>query len=652
MVCNPENEKEALEIIIRSASKRLNNNQELLRLCMKLNFSSSMLDFIYELLDDLTNLSRVFAIKLLYHNNEYKLTEELLNELIEGLIGDANFLDWSGNLQDDGVERLIGKERFYTQVKKCLKLDQLKIKESASSILLSYYPSKLSNKEKATCWLLYIQYSEFALVNFHNKFQKLFEDVEFVQELKDIAKKIEKENGLKNPIFLKYFEAIKEGGNWKDFFLSLLKSERTIDHDRLEHLYGFILQIGNSDKEIREKMGKAIKELMAYPTFCQEREYNFILPRLSVFAHEFGKLNDDELTQVLTKYKILEDEIACSLLYRLGHIPEGYHSEKEYVEYISLFAKNPITPLDSFDVDRLNVLLEDGEDIPNHLSDVIESVLLKGDLSSEQLITLSLKGNLSMYFSILVGFSRNSSLELKDFVRAEEIGSLKYFARAKTQKHKAVLLKVKQILMSDGDWKKSYIEALITDITNQAKSKDVIDLFVELFMLNANFNSKLLPILYNALLDIPYRCNLHLVYSINEYVISLTSEKQQELIVPLRKFLKAVNNSANDRHENALELMSWSLSLVLIYLEGKVDYDIETGFLTGLKNIFTQKGRNYPIDNQTDIQFGGRDLFIHSNQIIKKIDSKLFKQLILSGANSNVPEISAVCMIFSVFSDN
>ena len=649
VVCNPENEKEALEIIIRSASKKLNDNQELHRLCMKLNFSSSVLDFIHELLDDLTDTSRAFAIKLLYHNNEYKLTEELLGELILGLIGNASFLDWSGNLRDDGIERVVGKERFYTQVKVCLDSDQLKIKESASSSLLSYYTSKLSNKEKALCWLLYIQHWENALVDFHNRYQELFEEADFVQELKDKAKEIEEKHDLKELLFLKYYEAIKECGDWKDFFLALLKNGEHLDFHRLEYLYGFILQIGNSDQEIKEKMGTAIKELMAYPTFSQERQYNFLLPQLSVFAHEFGKLNNQELIQILTQYKISQDETACALLYRLGNIPEEYHPERGNIEHISLFATNRVTPFNSFDVDQLDILLEDGEDIPNNLSTVIESVLLKGDLSNEQLIILSSKGNLAMYFSIVVGFSRNSSFELQDFVKAEEIGSTKYFTKAKTQQHKLVLLKIKEVLISDGNWKKSYIEALINDITDQSKSKDVIDLFTELFTLKADFDSNLIAVLYEALIEVPYRCNLNLIYRINEYVIGITSEKQRGLIEPLRKTLKAVNNLASDRHENELELMSWSLSLVLMYVENKIDDDIERGFLTGLKNIFILQGRKYPTGNQTDIRFGGRDLFIYSNEIIKKIDSNLFQQLIKRGSDSNVPEISAVCRMFGAF---
>lgn len=648
LVCNPENEKDALEIIIRSASKRFSDNQEFLRLCMKLNFNNSTLDFIYDLLNDLTDISRVFAIKLLYHNNEYKLTKELLDELIQGLIGDASFLDWSGNLSDDGVERVIGKEKFYNSIRACLNSDKLEIKESASSSLLSYYSNKLSNKDKATCWLLYIQYREYALIDFHSKFQVLLDNKDFVQELKKKATEIEEMHNLREPLFLKYYEAIKENGDWKDFFLALIKSGRHLDHHRLEFLYGFIIKLGHSVS--KEVLGKAIKKVMSYPTFSQDHQYNFLLPQLAVFAHEFGELNDQEITGILNEYVINETEIACALLYRLGKVPVGYSSDRSNIEYISLFATNKVSPFTSIDIEQLDMILEDGEDIPDNLLQVMESVILTGGLDNDQLIKLTSKGNLATYFAIVVGFCRNPAMELQDFMSAEEIGSSKYFARGKTQYHKSILLKIKEVLVSDNNWKKLYIEALVNSITDQTKSKDTIDLFDELFTLKAEFDFKLLPLLYESLLLVPYRYNLNLVYYVNNYIISLNEEEKQELIDPLRTILRAVNNSSIERNESEYELMSWSLSLILMYIENKVDEDIKRGFLTGLRNVFIQGGRNYPTDNHSKVQFKGRDIFIHSNEIIKRINPSHFKYLIESGANSNVPEISTLCSILKAFS--
>lgn len=650
LVCNPVNEKEALEIIIRSASKNFTDNKELLRLCMKLNFSKSMLDFIYDLLNELTELSKVFAIKLLYHNNEYRLNNELLGELITGLLGDAYYLDWSGNLSDDGVDRVVGQEKLYSLVRTGLNSDKFKIRESSASSLLYYYSGKLKIKDKAYCWLLHIQYSERALIDFHERFQHLFEDSEFVQEIKDKAKEIEKTHDIKEPLLLKYYEAIREKGDWKDFFLALLKKGRHLDL-HLDDLYVFITRIGNSASLVKKKMGKSIKELMAYPIFSQDKEYNSLIPQLAILAHEFGELTNLEITQTLTKYRIFQQEVACALLSRLGSIPQGFHSERGNIEHIAIFAKNPKTSFKNVGAAELMVLLEDGEDIPIELTTAIESVLLKGDLTNKDLIKLSAKGNLATYFSIVVGFSRNPKMELQDFAKAGEIGGPKYFARVRTQHHKSILLKIKEALVSDDAWKESYVEALINDITDRTKSIDVVDLFTELFSLNANFDARLLPNLFEVLLQTPYRCNLNLVYWINEYVINLDDEKQKELIKPLKTVLKAVNSS-NERHENELELMAWSLSLILLYVEKKVDKDIERGFLTGLKNIYIQTSKTrFVSEDQEYIQFRGRDLLISSDLIISKIDSKLFHKIIKKGLDSNVPEIRSLCKMLSVLSN-
>lgn len=648
LVCNPDSEKEALEIIIRSASKKLNDNEELLRLCMKLNYSKSMLDFIYELLNDLTNISRTFALKLLYHNNEYKLTEELLGELAKGLIGDGVFLDLSGNLLDDGVERVIGNEKLYNSVRMCLDSDEMNLKISAANNLLSYYSSKLNNKEKAHCWLLRVQRNEYALIDFHNRFETLFDDNNFVHELIRIAKEIEEKYGKKELLLLTYYNAIRTNGSWKDFFLALLKSGMPSDYHRLESLYGFIIKIGNSDPAIKEQMGKAIKELMSYPVYNQDHQYNYVIPQLAIFAHEFGVLADHEITQILAKYRISNEEVACALIFRLGKIPEDYHSARINSEHISLFATNRVAQVNAVTINDLNILIEDGEDIPNNLESAIESVILMGNITDEELLQISSKGNLGTYFFVVVGFSRNPKIILEKYVKAEDIGSSKYFARARALHYKSIWFRIRNILIRDDNWKKSYVESLVKGIDN--KSSDPIDLFEELLAVEAVFDVKHLLVLYESMLQAPFRFNLDWVYWINEYVIGIDDEKSKDLIKPLKIILKAVNNSETKGKEGESHLLSWSLSLVLLFIEKNIDEDIERGFLTGLIKIFIQTNSyGYVGENKSRIHFIGRELIIKSNSLLKKIDSRLFQQLIQKGVDSNVPEISSVCSLFSVF---
>ncbi|MFV8327930.1 NACHT domain-containing protein [Flavobacterium sp. ZS1P14] len=650
LVCNPGNEKKALEIIIRSASKRIFDNQEFLRLCMKLNFGNSTLDFINNLVEDLPELAKTFALKLLYHNNQYKLNSILLGELISGLNGNSNFLDWSGNLLDDGVERVMGKEEFYNFVREDLmNSDQLEIKIAAAHNLIRFYYDKLDIKEKAYCWLLHIQSYNAELIEFHYKFQELFKDADFISELKERSKAIQEKDNVKEILLLRYYEVVKEEGSWQNFFLALIGSEKRSNHDTFEQLFGFIIELGNSDPDIKQKMGRSIKNIMTYPSLSEDHLHNLLIPFLSILAHEFEAMNDEKIIKILTDYRISQDALLCALLFRLGKIPEGLNLEEGYIEHISAFASNNVVPFNYFSIDDLNILLHDGDEIPNNLITAIESVIIKGDLTPDILRNLSIKGNLGCYFSTVINFSRKHKLELANFEIAKDIGSLRFDNRSTEQFYKSILLKIKDIFLSDSQCEKLYVELLIMQISDEKKSKDKIDLFSELFYYEPNFDFKLLPILFDTLIEVPYRNNFNLVYRVNEFVLGLDDEKQKELIKPLKTILKSVNNFHRDRHENDLELLSWSLSLILLYLQKVVDEEIERGFLIGLKNIFIQNGRQYATGDETYLKFTGRDLFIHSNSIIKEIEPHLFKQLIKNGIESNIPEISSVCSMFTVF---
>lgn len=650
LVCFPESEKEALEIVIRSSFRRLTDNQEYLRLCMKLNFSTETLDFIFDLLDDLPEISRLFAIKLLYHNNEHKLNKDLKEELVTGLLGKASFLDWSGNLIDDGIDKITANKMYFNFIKAKLNDSDFKSIQEASSNLIYHHYSNLNTSEKAKCWLFYLQNSEFSLVDFYRNYINLFDDNEFVMELKKHSSINEGLLNGKKFLLFELFKILKENGEWKDFFLTLLGKDRFSSHDQLEHIYDLLIGIGKNDKLIGERLGKEIKDLMSYPIFNQDKIYNYLLPQFAVISHEFDSLKNDELANIISEYKISQSEIACSLLFRLASVPNNYQPDRSFSNHIALFsAYNPNSDA-IFNKDEIEKTLTDGDDIPSNLLSLVEWVLIKGLYSNAELKEISKNGNLATYFAIVISFSRNENFSLSDFFNAEEIGSFKYFARARTQYHKNILLKIKEIKLSDPSVKDNYILALIQSLANN-KSTDIIDVFIELFNMKAVFEPNLLTKLFNALLEVPYRLNLRLLYHINQYILNTPSSKgNQELIIHVKQNLKAVLCSGNERHSNEYELLAWSLSLILLFVEGKSCEEAERGFLIGLRNVFIQDGNNYIVDSST-VKFKGRDLFIHSDMMLSQIDNSIIKKIIENGTKSNVPEISSISKLFYAFNN-
>jgi hypothetical protein len=651
LICFPEKEKEALEIIIRSSYKSLSNHQEWLRFCMKLNFSIPMLDFIHSLLPDLTEIARIFAIKLLYHNHEYKLNQALLTDLVNGMLGNGKFLDWSGTLNHDNIDPIVQKEVFFEQIKTQLDSNDYALMESAASKLIHHHYSKLTIEEKAKCLLLYSQYSDFGIIDFNDKYLDLFDDLVFTNELKRFSQTTLPLLNGGQFIFYKYYQAIKENGNWIEFFLALLNKHTHSNHHKLEHIYSWIILTGRKNAETGIKIGKAMKELMSYPTVSQNTDHNFIFPRAAVIAHEFGQLNNIELEEILNKYRITQSEIACSLLYRLGKIPDTYQPDRWSIGHISLFITNKITAYKEYSIDEIKKLLIDGEEIPNELLPCIEYVLRSGIFTEQEIKDLCTQGKIATYFAIVLAFSRNIKLGLNNFIIGEEIGSYKYFARGLTQLHTGILLRIKRLLISDDNERDLYVKSLIEHIKN-LEPRDSIDFFKELFELKADFDPLILSFLFESFFEVPYRLNLDFVFQICDYVANkVGKQNREELINLLKKHLKAVLNSGFEEHKNELDLLTWTLSILLLFLEKNTSDETERGFLTGLKNMFIQDShRLYQTEENGNNKFKGKDLLMYSAPIFKQLDNALIQKIIKKGSDSNVPEINGVCKLISSLS--
>src|SRR5690606_17408511 len=124
------------------------------------NYSRAMLDHMHSLLDDVTEVSKIFILKLLYHNKPHELNQNLKEELITGLLEKAYILDWSGTLHHDGIESLLAKKEHFETIRRNLESDSHKLIQSAASNLIYHHQSRLTVKEKAKCWLYHVQYSE------------------------------------------------------------------------------------------------------------------------------------------------------------------------------------------------------------------------------------------------------------------------------------------------------------------------------------------------------------------------------------------------------------------------------------------------------------------------------------------------------------
>ena len=648
LACFPESEKEALEIIVRSCCVRPLDNAEYYRFCMKLNYSIETLDFLSNLLEDLTEISRIFALKILYHNKGYKLNDQLLSELIYGLLGKGRSFDYSLNLNDDGVESVQKQSTFFKNIIDLLDDESYEIKRSASATLLSYFSSLIDIEDRAKCWLYYSQYSPRSLFDFLDHHMGLFENQKFVSALKDNADKLLK-NHKKRSVLLKYYEANYEDGSWKDFFIAFLESGIHMDHHDLERLYIYFVQI--KDNSIRSKIGLAVKELMAAPTFSQEKEYGFIYAVLALYAYEFGALNEEEVISTLSTYNIFQEEIFCSLLYRLGYIPENSRLNKKSKDYI-LFKENENKDFIALDKLKIEDQLIEGIDIPHNLTDIIESVLINNYYTDNEFTDLSQVGSVAASFLLVISFCEKREVsELNKMFNSEDIGNIIYYPKGHVSIYKSILLKIKDILLLEKENKDASINRLINNI-NSVKDRDNVSLFNELFALNADFDIQLLPKLIDSLFANPFMIDLDLTYKLFDFILEAEQKSDLKILTePFKRQLKAILSVGEDLHTESYELITWCLTLTLLYIEKVPDEYTKRGFLIGLNNIFVQDGYNYASEiSKSGIKFKGRDFLIHSHRIFNQIEDHIIKDIIQEGIESDMPQISSLCKILSALS--
>jgi hypothetical protein len=633
-------EFKALEIVIRSAYKRFSDNNESLRLCMKICLGTKIREHIYIMLKDLPSISKLFALKLLFHNDKYKLDEGNIHELFTGLVGEAYFLDFSMSLEEDGVEVLRAMGSFFSFAKKKLLEGNLEEKREVASCLLSYHYSKLTMKEKALSWFYDVDGDGRMLVMFQRKHMNLLDDDEFVMALKGEFTTTDKKT-----LFQFFYEVIKEDGNWEKFLLNYILSKSSIDSYGLDEVYLLLISLEIKDVSIRMKIGAAVSSLMTYPVFKQNSDYNGIYPYFALLAHEFGGFSDDKIVEIVSSYRGAKNMVLAALFQRMSQVPADFVARRGYIQHICLFSENRQIQFVKVDVDEFSKALIDGDDIPKGFINMIETILIEGIFREEELLDISKKGNLALYFSIIVAFARNIQLGLNDYLTAKDIGSINYYTRESTELHNYILRRVKGVLLIDEVSKELYVQTLVEQIAIE-KPEKVIDIFIELFKLGVNFTPSLLPKFIEALIQDSHKMELNIVYWVCNYVERCISSKDKDsLIIPLKQQLKATLYGGYERSPEDVILITWLLALLLIYLEGKTDEETSMGFLIGLKSIFMKEGGHSFRGEKTPVVFIGNDLLVSSRAIYEKIDKEVLRDIIKKGEESEELEISLLCRL-------
>lgn len=652
LVCFPEEAQEELENVIYMASNRLSGIDEWLRFCMKLNYSKIALENIRSKLNTFPDLSKIFALFILYHQG-IKLTEEEIDILILGLLGKGYMFDIGNVFKiENDLKRVSAQSEFFSKIVKILHEGDLPLAKKAGSILSSFHYGKLSKYELGKVCVYDCEEWERNLYSLEKNQIKLFEDADFLKGFDEANALILEKTGKESNLSLYKKVIINKENLWADFILKLTHTDSHIDDSKLELLYNWLLSLRKKDSNYTDKVGDSIVELLSYPAIIENISYNSYFPYYSLIASEFSanKLN---LENVLSEYRC-KDDLQVAFLYRLGFVPDNFRAEdyKSYLDLFSLNLSSIVVKRSKEDVDKVFL---DSEILPDSTPSFMESILFFEIYSNDELRKKAEMSKMTAIVASMIVFCRDEKTNFVTILNAFDKTGW-YFRRDTLYGiFGEALFIIKEEMLKENGAKEKYIADLKKNIHNEKDeiSNNIVDNFRELFSLDAKIEIDDFRVLFNKLLHTPYSLKLDLMNIIFNHIINeLELEDYNVLSKEVENNIKILmNNGFRHGFEDAITPLLWMFSLISFFIDNEQrDYSV-FGFLKGIESIFIiSTDREYTNTKSEKVKIGSRDLFLHSENIYQKILPKIIKEVLVEGIKYGEPEIRSLCLMLQAFS--
>lgn len=651
LVCFPEGSIEELENVIYMASNRLSDIDEWLRFCMKLNYSNDVLESIRGRLESFPELSKIFALFILYHQ-EIKLAEEEIDTLTLGLLNKGYMFDIGDVFKSQNdLKKVSEQPEFFPRLIKVLHSQDLPIAKRAASLLLSYHYSKLSKYDLGKSYVFNCEEYERDLFDFDKNSAKLFEDDDFLKGFDEANALILEKTGKESNLSLYKKVIINKEDLWADFILKLTHNDSHIDDYKLELIYNWLLSLRKRDSSHTEKLGSSVVELLLYPAIVENTNYNSYFPYYSLIASEFSS-NNIKLENVLSQYRC-KDELQVAFLYRLGFIPDNFRVEdsKSYLDLFSLNLSSIVIKRSKEDVDKVFL---DSEILPDSTPSFMESIIFFEIYDNDELRRKAEKGKMIAIVASMILFCRDEKTDFTTILNAFDKTGW-YFRRDTLYGvFGEALFIIKEEMLKENGAKEKYIADLKKNIHNKKdeNSNNIVDNFRELFSLDAKIEIDDFRVLFNELLHTPYSLKLDLMSIIFDFTLNkIELEDYTKFSSELENNIKIlVNNGFRHGFEDNVIPLLWMFSLMSFFIDNEQrDYSI-FGFLQGLESIFIiSTDRKYTNTKGEKVKIGSRDLFLHSENIYQKISPKIIREVLLEGIKYGKPEIRSLCLMLQAF---
>jgi hypothetical protein len=646
VVCDPTNESLALEVVVKSRSRKLYGDwYEWERFCLSLSFGPSVLAYLESKLPTLDSSAETFALAIL-HKNDKKLNEQQRERLIRGLLEVGN---WALDPEEPDLSVLAYPDSFEslrTVVENSISKDAAK----AADKLLRYHSKRLTLPLYARCAALAISAHSWSLNRLNAEIKRMESDSQYAEAMKEVGNQIVAQGG-KAPLLYLIRETLVSQEAWEDVVWRLLCGDSDIPLE-YEDNGQWLLDYGRAAPKHGEAIGKAARKFLHDPRL-RASPWGDARQWLAILGDEFGGLSKDELEEALSSRGIIRASAASALISRLGHVLRGFR-RRDHSSAVPQFSDLPRqnTPVLPEQLARLKELARTSEELHPDVCDKIEELLFEPPLKAEDLDNLAVEGIYGVLIASALSCAYGQSpcpeyvLKLLSFSPRGISGQHYCFKHLNRIWHSGHYLAIEE----DTYAKRNYIELLDKALTSGVEEVSVIA--AELLALRGYLTGPQIIQVFDYYAKHPEYHDYGLDYQLVKWLSTdLDQQTEAAIIEAVERGLETLDSKPWDFSDGMPMNAFKFLLLPLTYwkLTGKTTELSIRVFLRGIKFTFAKR-----IEEQETQRLEGQrsegavEVMAKIEPLLSKVSKSHLDKAITFGQTVDDLAIRSICRLFTI----
>jgi hypothetical protein len=407
IVCDPDNESHAVEIVVKYDPHRGGTWHEWQQYCLSLSFGPSVLTHLQSKLFSLSPSARIFALAILFRNG-ITLEDSHSDELALGLCDIQNF----GLDAGDPQLSFLASEAAFSSLWQIVEDNTPESSIRAAEYLLRYHALKLSLYQRAKCAVLANESKLYWSNSLKDQVKELQSDMQYAAEVERASSELTT-RGSKRPTLDLLRAALADTSKWEEVVWELICDNSNYKSDN--ELQGqFLLDIGRDDANIGKSIGMACTRFLDDPRVAASSDDT--KQWLAILADEFVWLPKDKLEVALRSDMYRTFSTTSALLARIGYLPIGYKA-REAVGSVPKLGIDSGTQMSRAElIKKLHELTRESNHIHPELCGTLEALLFESPLSAEEMDTIIANGKQGTLAVTVLSFVLERPPELRNYL--------------------------------------------------------------------------------------------------------------------------------------------------------------------------------------------------------------------------------------------